>query len=129
MIGLDTNVLIRWLVRDDPERSRKVEQFLSEHLEEGFFISTVVILEVWWVCRSVYGFTGEEVTAAFAELLESAELTMEHENALRQAVEHYSGSAADLEDLLLAQIHVENGCRHTVTMDRKAARLPDMKLL
>jgi predicted nucleic-acid-binding protein len=124
--GVDTNVVVRLVVADDPEQTRRarrlVEQTLSRN--EPVLISVLVLLESEWMLRSRYGFSRDSILGIFRTLLEARELSFEDEPALEEALFHWKDSACGFSDCLIAAHHRQLGCRATATFDSKAARLP-----
>ncbi|HUO94630.1 MAG TPA: type II toxin-antitoxin system VapC family toxin [Steroidobacteraceae bacterium] len=128
MFGIDTNVVIRLVVADDAEQTRRarglIEQALSR--EEPVLVSLLVLLESEWVLRSRYGFSRESILKIFRALLEARELSFEDEPAVEEALFHWKDSACGFSDCLIAAHDRQIGCRATATFDDKAARLPGM---
>jgi predicted nucleic-acid-binding protein len=126
MLGLDTNVVIRLIVSDDAEQTRRarkvVEQALSR--DEPLLVSLLVLLESEWVLRSRYGFNREALLGIFRALLESRELSFEDEPALEEALFRWKDSTCEFADCLIIAHNRQMGCRATATFDGKAARLP-----
>src|SRR5207237_6248050 len=88
MIGLDTNVLVRFLVRDDEAQVERARRLLKRETGSGeaVMLSLLVLLETEWVLRSRYGLTKDEIFGAFSGLLDSVELYFEDEGSLEQAL-------------------------------------------
>ena len=126
MIGLDTNVLVRFLTFDDPGQSPRAAQIIEQELSEDDpgFVSSVVLAELSWVLESRYG----QGRAAIAEVMEGLLrldcLWLEHRRAVATAVTAAAESNADFADALIGAIAAESGCSHTLTFDRRAVRLP-----
>ena len=131
MIGIDTNVLLRLLVRDDDAQVRAAERFFATHCspENPGFVSLVVIVETAWALRRFYLYDRSQIANALVSLLNVAELEIESAEDVRSAVTAFATSAAGLVDCLVARTNVSTGCEYTVTFDRKAAKLPGFKLL
>jgi len=131
MIGIDTNVLIRLLVRDDDAQVRAAERFIVTHCspDDPGFVSLVVIAETAWALRRVYLYDRSQIAAALGSLLDVAELEVESAAEVRSAITDFATSAAGLVDCLVARTNVAAGCEYTVTFDRKAAKLKGFELL
>lgn len=131
MSGLDTNVLVRWLVADDDDQVEQVEALFESAIEgqAALFVPTTVTLELEWVLRSRYGFGKEAVVQALAALLESKELEFQAEPALERALHAYRQGPAEFADCLHAGLCAAAGRSPMLTFDAKAARLPDVRLL
>ena len=127
MIALDTNVLVRYLVRDDPRQAKIAARFFQKLTSERpGYISSPVIVELVWVLGKGYGLEPSAIVAALAKLLEMPNLLVEDEDALRLTTERGHG---DFVDCLIHFIGEHAGCDRTVTFDRRFARLPGVELL
>jgi predicted nucleic-acid-binding protein len=115
MIGIDTNVLVRFLVRDEERQFVKAEPV---------FVSQLVLLETEWVLRSRYGLSKGEILGTFSGLLDSAELHIEGELSVEQALFIWKDSAAEFADCLIGMRHLEFGCQATASFDQRALKLP-----
>lgn len=121
MVGLDTNVLVRWLVRDDEAQYQRAGRLIRK---ETPFLSLLVLLETEWVLRSRYSYAKAELLGVFSALLEADDLRFEDEASLEQALYWWKESAADFSDCLIAARNQRLGCRVTATFDRNALQLP-----
>lgn len=126
MLGIDTNIVVRLLVADDAEQTRRARRLIEHALaeDEPVLVSLLVLLESEWVLRSRYGFSKELLQSIFRALLESRELSFEDEPALEEALYHWKDNACGFSDCLIAAHNRQIGCRATATFDAKAARLP-----
>ncbi len=126
MIGLDTNVLVRFLVRDDEGQFDRARRLLKREANSGepVLISLLVLLETEWVLRSRYGLEKPEILGAFSGLLDSVELTFEDEASLEQALFLWRDSTTQFADCLIGARHWALECRATASFDAKALRLP-----
>jgi predicted nucleic-acid-binding protein len=131
MIGIDTNVLLRLLVRDDDAQVRAAERFIARHCspDDPGFVSLVVIVETAWALRRLYLYDRVQIATALRSLLDVAELEIESAADVRSAVADFATSTAGLADCLIARMNVAAGCEYTVTFDRKAAKLPGFEFL
>ena len=131
MAGLDTNVLVRWLVDDDPRQADRVGALLAAARANAqtVFVSTTVVLELEWVLRSRYRFEKAQVLAAFTALLETEELEFETEAAVERALHLYRENLAEFADCLHAGLCGAAGRSPLLTFDRGAARLGNVELL
>ena len=125
MIGLDTNVLVRYLAQDDRVQAaravRLVERELSQR--EPGYISLVVLVETCWVLKRLYGATPGELRTTVRDLLDTQQFTIEHRMVVVYALEKLGEGAGDLADALIVQLATAAGCQKTVTFDRSAAKL------
>ena len=126
MLGLDTNVLVRFLVQDDQAQFQRAQKLLARELRVGdaVLISLLVLLETEWVLRSRYGLAKAEIAAAFSGLLDSIEVRFEDEHCVESALFTWKDSSADFADCLIGARHRALGCRATASFDARAAKLP-----
>ena len=126
MMGLDTNVLVRFLIRDDEEQfERACDLIQSEAQREEFVcVSLAVLLETEWVLRSRYKLGKEEILSTFSELLSAGYIRFEDEPAIAQALFMWKDSSAQFADCLIGARHWALGCRATATFDQGALKLP-----
>lgn len=129
MIGLDTNVLVRYAAQDDQQQSALADALIDSLTPESpGFVSSVALAESIWVLRKVFRVDSEAISRFVSHLLAAREIAVEHPEAIRNALEATEGSA-QFTDALLAQIGSGAGCDYTVTFDQRAAELPGMRLL
>ena len=130
MIGLDTNVVVRYFTHDDPRQTAAARKLiLSLRPEEPAFLSLVAVVELVWVLQGSYLFAKDEVVRTMETLLRSQELMIERADVVWKALTKYRSSRADFADCLIECCAHEAGCTHTLTFDREAARSAGMKLL
>jgi predicted nucleic-acid-binding protein len=126
MIGLDTNVVVRYLTQDDAVQSAKATDLFERGLteEEPGFVSVVAMVETAWVLERVYGLTAEELAAAVERMLEVNVLIVESEQEVFTAMIAVKEGRGSFADALIGALGAKGGCSHTVTFDQKALRLP-----
>ena len=126
MIGLDTDVLVRFLVRDDARQFERARRLIRReaHRGEPVLISLLVLLETEWVLRSRYTLSKEEIADTISALLDAAEVRFEQKSVVEQALYLWRDSAADFADCLVGAHHRSLGCKATASFDARAARLP-----
>jgi len=126
MLGVDTNVLVRYLTRDDKTQYEKARRLIAREVAKGepVLVSLVVLLETEWVLRSRYELAKTEVVSAFSALLDTADLAFEDEPSVENAVYSWKDSAADFADCLIEARNRRLGCRATATFDGRALKLP-----
>lgn len=131
MIGIDTNVLLRLLVRDHDAQVRAAERYIAKHCSsaEPGFVSRGVIIEVAWALRRIYDYDRAQITAAVRGLLDVSEFEVESADEIHCAVADFEKSAVGFVDCLLARTNLAAGCDYTITFDRKAAKLAGFKVL
>ena len=130
MIGIDTNILVRYLAQDDPVQSPRARQIIERLLSEQDpgFISLVTITETVWVLRSSYAMTDQAIAAALELILRVQTLFVQNEREVATAMIALRTGVASFDDALIGALGRWAGCSHTVNVDRKAARLPDFRL-
>lgn len=130
MIGLDTNILVRLLVEDDPAQTRLVNRFMQNlTADRPAFLSLIVLMELYWVLSTRYAIPRAQLLEVIRSLLALADLTVERREMVVEAITITERSRADFSDILIALQNEMAGCHHTITFDRKAAKLPQMRLL
>jgi predicted nucleic-acid-binding protein len=125
MIGVDTNVLIRYLIRDDQPQYEKARRLIDREVSKGepVLVSLLVLLESEWVLRSRYELAKPEIVTAFSALLDTADLAFEDEPSIEHALYLWKDSAADFADCLIDARNLRLGCRATATFDGGALKL------
>jgi predicted nucleic-acid-binding protein len=125
MLGVDTNVLIRYLIRDDQSQYEKARRLIDREVSKGepVLVSMLVLLETEWVLRSRYELAKAEIVTAFSALLDTADLAFEDEPSVEHAVYSWKDSAADFADCLIEARNRRLGCRATATFDARALKL------
>ena len=125
MVGLDTNVLVRFLVRDDEAQFQRALSAIRRGVSsDGIFVSELVLLETEWVLRSRYKLKKAQLLDLFSSLLDTRELTVENEPVVEEALFHWRDARAQFADCLIAAHHRAAGCSGTVTFDADALKLP-----
>ena len=125
MLGVDTNVLIRYLIRDDQPQYEKARRLIAREVAKGepVLVSLLVLLEAEWVLRSRYELAKADIVTAFSALLDTADLVFEDEPSVENAVYSWRDSAADFADCLIEARNRRLGCRATATFDGRALKL------
>lgn len=124
MKAVDTNILVRFLVRDDEKQAASVYQVFktAEAQKETLFVPLLVILEMIWVLESAYAVSRNEMLDSISDLMAMSIFKFEQQSALQQFVSSARGNEHDLPDLLIAYSAKKNGCETTLTFDKKASR-------
>jgi predicted nucleic-acid-binding protein len=125
VIGVDTNVLVRYLVKDDLTQFEKARKLIAHAAATGepVLVSLLVLLETEWVLRSRYELPKAQIVSALSALLETAEVAFEDEPAVETALYSWKDSAAEFADCLIGAHNSRLGCSATATFDSKAAKL------
>ena len=130
MTGLDSNVLLRYIVRDDLAQAARADVMMRGLTPEApGFVSLVALAEVTWVLRSFYRMPKAQLTACIERLLNAQNLVMEGSVAVRMAIARFSGAKCDFADCLIERLGFVGGCTRTVTFDAIAARAAGMRLI
>ena len=124
MIGLDTNILLRYLVQDDPTQSPKATEVIERRLtqENPGFVSLVCILEIVWVLGSLYKRSRSEIADHIEMILAADTLEVQNEQEVYQAVVVLRSGAGTFEDALIGALSAWWGCSATLTFDQNAAK-------
>lgn len=122
--GIDTNVLIRYLVQDDPEQSAKAVRFLEKNctIDNPGHITLIILCEVVWVLKRAYQYPKKDILTALGAILSTAEFVIESPPAAWDAYQLYKTGSADFADYLIGCINRSNRCATTATLDRVAAK-------
>ena len=127
MIGLDTNVLLRYLVRDDAAQAVRADRELER--DERFLINGIVLCELVWVLETGYAFSRTEIAAALERILATAQFEIESKDLALAALDDFKGAARDWADCLIGRLNRAAGATETVTFDRSLKGLDGFRLL
>lgn len=129
MIGLDTNVVLRYLLQDDPRQSRQANQIIDRELspENPGFLNLASVLEIVWVLRSLLKRTSPEIASHIERLLAADTLEIQNEQQVFEAAFALKQGTGEFEDALIGALNAWAGCSITWTFDRKAKRLPHFR--
>jgi len=130
MIGLDTNILVRYLAQDDPVQSPLATDVIERRLTEGNpgFISIVAMVETVWVLDRAYGLADDEIAAALERILQADTLVVENEQEVFTAMIALKEGDGSFADALIGALGARAGCARTLTFDKRALRLPGFEL-
>ena len=131
MIGIDTNVLVRVIVADDPKQAAVARDFIRDHCtpDDPGFVSNVVLAELAWILARGYGYSRTDIAGAIERILETVQLQVESSTDVAAALVDYRSGPAGFTDCLIGHVNRTAECSHTVTFDRKAAKLAGFDLL
>lgn len=126
MLGIDTNVLVRFLVRDDEPQFQRALRLIRREVSAGrqVLVSLLVLLETEWVLRSRYSYRKDEIVAVISGLLETADVQFEDEPTVEEALFVWKDNAVGFADCMISARNRRLGCASTATFDVKASRLP-----
>ena len=130
MIGLDTNVLVRYFAQDDDVQTRAAERAVDALTEQApGFVSLVVLCELVWVLGRAYRLPPNEVLTIIEGMLSARELRVQEPDVVHRAIRGSRDAPGGFVDALIVELAAAAGCTETVTFDRRAAKLPSMRLL
>jgi predicted nucleic-acid-binding protein len=132
MIGVDTNVLVRYIVADDEDQTRRAGRFSGRghFCNDPGFVSVVVLVELVWVLERTYRFSpDDEIIGAIESVLRAEPLRIDRRAEVVEALGVFQTKQGSFADALIETLAERAGCAHVVTFDRKAARLPGFRLL
>jgi len=130
-VGIDTNVLLRLLVDDDPEQRTAVLAF-GQGLGHNYagFITLISLVEIDWALRKQYGYRKQESASALKRITQLRGVEVQSADAVVKAIRGVENGVGDFADVLIAHLCLDADCTHVVTLDQKAAaRIPGMELL
>ena len=130
MIGLDTNILVRYLTQDDPIQSVKARDVIERQLtdENPGFVSIVAMVETVLVLERAYEVTTQDIVGAVERILQTNVLVVEDEQEVFTALIALKKGQGSFADAVIAALGARRGCSRTLTFDRKALRLPGFEL-
>ena len=130
MIGLDTNILVRYFTQDDPIQSAKAAEIIEAQLseEEPGYLAVGVLVETVWVLDRAYGFEATMIAEAIERILQTDAFIVESKQEVFAALTALREGQGEFADALIAELSATAGCTHTLTFDRKAAKLPGFSL-
>ena len=130
MIGLETNVLVRYIMQDDAKQARRAAALIESLTpERPGFISVVALVELVWVLESVYTLTRAQIAQALQTLLSIEVWTIERAIAVSSALRGYANGKVDFADRVIERVGASAGCECTMTFDRDAAKAGGMVLI
>jgi predicted nucleic-acid-binding protein len=130
MIGLDTNVLVRYIMQDDAMQSPKASVLIeSLDADHPGFISLVTVVELYWVLTSCYDLTGIQVKEALEALLRAKQLVVDRADQVLRALRVFDAGKADFADCLIERTASGAGCSEIMTFDARAAKHAGMTLI
>lgn len=130
MIGLDTNVLVRYIMQDDPKNSPKATKLIeSLDGDNPGYITMVSVIELYWVLTSCYELTGEQVGQALEAILRTKQFLVERADQVMRALRVYGEGKADFADCLIERSATGAGCTQTMTFDVGASKHAGMTLI
>lgn len=130
MIGLDTNVLVRYIAQDDRTQSPKATRLMESLTADApGFVSIVSVVELVWVLSGCYGSTKVEICQVLETLLRTKAIVVAQGDTVWKALQLFREGKADFADCMIERAANEAGCSHTATFDRDAAKTCGMQLI
>ncbi len=131
MIGLDTNILIRYLTQDEPHQAAKANALVASALarHERLHLDSVVLCEVVWVLRGAYDFNKQIVADTLERILSAGQFSVDDRDLIREALAAYRAGPGDFADYVIGSRNQRAGCRSTRTFDRDLKRSSLFSLL
>lgn len=125
MIGLDTNILVRYIVQDEPRQSKLAAELIKSRCteENPGYISHIVLVELVWVLDRGYTYGKDVILSILKQIAATVELLLEHSPTVWQAIWHYEQTNVDFADCLLGGVAKRAGCEITYTFDKRAGNL------
>jgi len=129
MIGLDTNVLVRYLTQDHPMQSKRATEIVEHRLspENPGFLSVIAVAETVGVLDRAYRFSDKVIVAAIERMLQADVLVVENAREVFAAMTALDEGLGSFADALIGALGAKAGCSATLTFDRRALRLPDFE--
>lgn len=131
MIGIDTNILLRLWLNDDPAQSKRIDQLLAEHggLPGSLLVTDVVLVEAVWTLKSAFEQDKHAQLVAVRSLLEETAFAFEDREAIAAALTLLESGSCGFADCMVVAKHARQGCDFTATFDRGMRKLPGVKVL
>lgn len=130
MIGLDTNVLVRYIMQDDAKQSAKATRLIEAlDASDTGFVSLVSVVELVWVLSSCYDLSREQLVQALDALLRAKQLVVDQADQVVRALRSFGAGSADFADCLIERTASSAGCDRTMTFDVAAAKTAGMTLI
>jgi predicted nucleic-acid-binding protein len=131
MIGLDTNILLRLWLNDDPAQNKRIDALLAQHggSPESLLVTDVVLAEAVWTLRSAFDQDKAAQLLAVRSLLNEMAFAFEDRDAVTQAANMFEQGHCGFSDCLVVAKHAGHGCEFTATLDKGMRKLPGVKLL
>jgi predicted nucleic-acid-binding protein len=124
VIGVDTNVLLRMFVNDDPAQANAARALIEseERQDDPILVTPVVLVEVEWSLRSNFGFEKPDIIAVFDDIMSDTGFQVDDRDSVDAALEAWRTGRADFADYLIGVLARERGARTTLTFDKSAAK-------
>jgi len=139
MIGLETNILVRYLAQDDEKQSAIVTKLIEGNLDKStdksldknndkegyYFINHIVLCELVWVLQCAYKVQKKQIVEIIEQLLQTSQFTCQSPDIIWKALKNYKNGTADFADYMTSAININQGCKYTLSFDKKALKSGD----
>lgn len=125
MIGIDTNILIRYLTKDDEDQSNEASKLFEQYsgIESSIYINNIVLCEVVWVLEAAYKYPKQDIIRALKLVLQTPEFAFEnHVTIVKVLYDYEQSNGADFSDILISATNTDKGCIITYSFDKKACK-------
>ena len=131
MIGIDTNVLVRYITQDDENQATIATEFIENYCSSGnkIFINHIVICELVWVLKKCYKISKPKTITIIEYILKISQFSIENPQIIWQALSDYKKGPADFADYVVSRTNKFHNCDETVTFDQKAGKSKGFALL
>jgi predicted nucleic-acid-binding protein len=131
MTGIDTNVLVRYFVRDDPDQAKRADEWVDQIRQAGekVYINWVVLCELVWVLTSVYKYPRQVIADTVEDVLNTVHFELENRGIALTALHDFRRGGADFADCLIGRVNASVGCAKTVSFDQGTRDLPGLEVL
>ena len=131
MKGLDTNVLVRYLVQDDAAQAKKAANIIKESVRAGekLFLNLVVVCETIWVLESAYGYAKPDIIGAMRKVMSTKQFEFQTKEILWRALDEYANAPVDFADAVIGLLNLKHDCATTLSFDRALKRLSSFTLI
>ena len=130
MIGLDTNVLVRYIMQDDAKQAARATKFIEGlSVDAPGFITLVSVIELTWVLESAFELNRSQIVEVFQRIMSVDVFKLDRAGVVQSALRTYGNGKADLADCLIERLSAHAGCDRTMTFDRNAAKTGGMVLI
>ncbi|MBL4901789.1 MAG: type II toxin-antitoxin system VapC family toxin [Desulfocapsa sp.] len=131
MIGIDTNILVRYITQDDELQSNIATEFIENYCSTGnkIFVNHLVICELVWVLKKCYKLSKPKTITVIQHILQIAQFSIENAQIIWQALTDYKTGSADFADYVVGRTNIFNKCDETITFDKKTSKSKGFVLL
>ncbi len=131
MNGLDTNILVRYLIQDDEAQAKTANLYIKKHCTDDSpaFINRIVLCELVWVLESAYKYEKKQIFMVLEKILQTSQFVVEDSGSAWHALADYKKTNVDFSDSLIGAVNKLAGCKKTATFDKQAGKLPDFEFI